>query len=559
MGLLTIVRYMRRGATAPTELNRWSHHRRWDLTMMAEAGSVRPHVDADSGVFALETTPDIALSVRGVSKIYPGTRALDDVSLEIYKGEIHGLCGGNGSGKSTLIKILCGVVDADSGVVQIGDREIDAVHLTAKLGHELGIHVVHQDLAMFPDLSVAENMVLGTEFPTTGGRVRWREVNRRAQALIKRFEISVTPRTRLRELPVAVRTQVAIARALQDVQAGDGLVILDEPTASLPKREIEILHGAIRRLAADGHSILFVSHRLGEVLELTNRVTILRDGRVMATHETRELTEEELVSGILGNRAQEVRLRRDHAETGDTLLRVTDLCAGPVSNVTLEVRAGEVVGVAGLLGSGRSELLRAIYGDLSKQSGTITVNGKPANFTRSEQAVKNGVIMVPEDRVSAATFLDLTVNQNLDVSVLNRYWRGRFHRGRMRLDANQIRRSFSVKTSDGSASMSSLSGGNQQKVVLARWLRRDPLLLLLDEPTQGVDVGARADIYAAVRRLTDRGAAALVVVSDIDEMAQVVDRAVILQDGAVAAHLSHDELTAQRLNELLIKRREASE
>jgi ribose transport system ATP-binding protein len=517
-------------------------------------GEHSPEIDVPAHAsYSGATEGRVALSVHGISKVYPGTRALDDVSLDVRQGEVLGLCGGNGCGKSTLIKILCGVVNADAGTVRVGDREIEATQLTAKLSRELGIHVVHQDLAMFPDLTVAENLV-GNDYPTSGGRVRWREVNGRARALIKRFEIPVTPHTQLSELPVAVRTQVGIARALRDVRPGDGLVILDEPTAALPKHEIGILHAAIRRLASDGHSILFVSHRLGEVLDLTDRVTILRDGRVVASHDTKQLTEEELVGGILGDRASEIRGGREHRAAGDILLKVSNLSAGPVRQVSLEVRSGEVVGVAGLLGSGRSELLRAIYGDLSKSSGSITIGGGRADFARSGQAVRNGVIMVPEDRVSAALFSDMTVDENLDVSVIGDYWRGWFRQRRMRSDANRIRRTSRIKTSAGSALMSSLSGGNQQKVILARWLRRDPRLLLLDEPTQGVDVGARADIYAAVRRLTDAGAGALVVVSDMDEMAQVVDRAVVLQHGEVVANVPLGELTSQRMNELLVTR-----
>lgn len=510
---------------------------------------------ADAGRAATPTSEStIALSVRDVVKVFPGTRALDGVGLNVRSGEIHALCGGNGSGKSTLIKILCGVLSADAGTVTFGDQELDATHLSPDVSHGLGLRVVHQDLAIFPDLSVAENMMLGSTFPTSTGRVRWSEVKRRAEKLIERFEINAKPSTLMGDLSVAARTQVVIARALQDVEAGEGLIILDEPTASLPLREIELLHNAIRRLAAEGHAILFVSHRLGEVMELSDRVTVFRDGNVVGTHQTSELNEGDLIEAILGKRIAEAANERPVVtnELKGPLFTVSNLSAGPVVDVDLEIRPGEVVGVAGLLGSGRSELLRAIYGDLARTGGDVRLNGKPANFTRPERAIRNGVVLVPEDRLASAAFSDMTLDENLNLSVLHRHWRGvGFRRRTMRSESATLRERFRIKAPSGEVLLSSLSGGNQQKAILARWLRLEPTILLLDEPTQGVDVGARADIYAAVREVTDRGGAALVVTSDIDELVQVVDRAVILRHGSIAAHVPREELNAWRLNELL--------
>jgi ribose transport system ATP-binding protein len=495
---------------------------------------------------------NLALSVSGLSKVYPGTRALEQVDLQIRRGEVHALCGGNGCGKSTLIKILCGVVPGDSGTVHIGDRQLDVSEIRPRVVHDLGLRVVHQDLAVFPDLSVAENLMLGAEFPTlaTGG-VNWSALKRRAGELIEQFEIEASPGDLMRKLPVATRAQVAIARALQDVESGTGIVILDEPTASLPAHEAKILHAAIRQLARTGHAVLFVSHRLDEVLALTDRVTVLRDGQLVATHDTAALTEQELIESILGRRAEEVRSHQAVPEDSPVVLEIAGLSAGPLQGVDLRIRAGEVVGIAGLLGSGRSELLRAVYGDLAPTSGSVTVNGTPANFSRKDQAVARGVVMIPEDRTVGGVFPSLSVDENMDVSVLRRYWRLVFRERKLRRDAGSLRRSLNVKASSGRAPMTSLSGGNQQKAILARWLRRDPVLLLLDEPTQGVDVGARADIYAAVRQVTDAGGAALLVASDLEELAQVVDRAIVLRNGIVTAEVPYADLSAQRLNELI--------
>jgi len=518
---------------------------------------------APAGASTAQIDAPIVLSVQNVSKTYPGTRALDGVSLEIRRGEIHALCGGNGSGKSTLVKILSGVVQGDAGTIYIGDHEVEANHIRAKQSRELGVRVVHQDLALFPDMSVAENMMLGAEYPITRVQsVGWREVRQQARQHIDRFEIPAKPSTLVRDLPIATRAQVAIARALHDVTPGEGLLILDEPTASLPVHEVELLLRAVRRLAAAGQAVLFVSHRLDEVLKLTDRVTVFRDGKVFAEHRTAELTESELIEAIIGREAE--GLIEDRKQTplhlgAEPLLAVSGLHAGPLRGVDLEVMPGEVVGVAGLLGSGRTELLRAIYGDLKPISGAVTIAGKPANFSRMEQAIARGVVMIPEDRSGGAAFADLTVDENLDVSVLRRDWRYLgFRQSRLREDAAQLRARFNIRAASGSVAMRSLSGGNQQKAVLARWLRRDPVVLLLDEPTQGVDVGARADIHTAVRKVTDAGGAAVLVLSDLEELAQVADRVVVLRHGVITAQVARAQITAHRLNELIYAESEST-
>jgi ribose transport system ATP-binding protein len=278
----------------------------------------------------------------------------------------------------------------------------------------------------------------------------------------------------------------------------------------------------------------------------------MRDGRVFRDHRTQLLTEAELIESIVGRPADEIRGQRVTASAGEPILTVTGLTAGPVQDVSFEVRAGEVVGVAGLLGSGRTELLSAIYGDLKKSAGEVELKGRSANFRSIDQAISAGVVMIPEDRARGGTFPDMSVNENMDVSVLGRYWRGLgFRRAQMRRDGDALRARFGVKAPSGAVRMRTLSGGNQQKTILARWLRRDASLLLLDEPSQGVDVGARSDIYAVVRSMTAAGGAAVVVTSDLEELAQFVDRAIVLRNGRLIAHVPSEELTAHRLNELV--------
>jgi ribose transport system ATP-binding protein len=502
----------------------------------------------------------VAVRVAGLAKTFPGTRALDGVDLEIREGEIHALCGGNGSGKSTLIKILCGVYDADpGGAITVGDTEVAADRMTPEIARAAGVRVVHQDLAVFPDLSVAENLAVGIGYRTGPmGAVSWSSVRRDAAALIERFEIPAAPQTLVRDLTVAGRTQVAIARAMGDAAGRPRLLILDEPTAALPVHEVELLLRALRRYADAGTAILYVSHRLDEVLGLADRVTVLRDGAVVGTRTAADLDEQGLIGLMLGAAAQRALAT---ATTSDTavgevadmtpVLEVRDLASGPVRGVDLTVRAGEVVGIAGLMGSGRTELLQAIYGLAPREAGTVRLDGEPVRYRDCAGAIAAGVVHVPENRLADGVFLQDSVAANLDVSVIDRFWRGLgFRTRRMRAEADELVDAFRVRTPSVATAIGSLSGGNQQKVVLARWLRRGPRLLLLDEPTQGVDVGARADIYAAVRRATDAGAAAVVVASDMEELAEVADRVLVLRAGRVVAEVPGADLSAHLLTEL---------
>jgi ribose transport system ATP-binding protein len=503
------------------------------------------------------------VSVQGVSKTFAGTRALDLVDLDVRPGEIHGLCGGNGSGKSTLIKILSGVYQADpGGVLVVGDEEVAADHVTPSDAQRLSICTVHQDLAVFPELTVAENLAIGAGFETNRvGRIKWRQQRRHAAKLIRRFEIPATPRTRLSALTLAARTQVAIARALQ--AAGDehrGLLILDEPTSALPVKEVELLLASLRRLAAAGQSILYVSHRLDEVLDLCDRVTVFRDGRKVGTHETSDLDEPGLIELMLGRTVEHSLQHEPRPVTGAPLLEVKQLASGPLHDVSLTLHEGEVLGIAGLLGSGRSTLLRTVFAARRHESGDIELAGSPVSFRRPIDAISAGVVMVPENRLQDAAFADLSVDMNGAMSVIGRYWNGgRLRSGRIRSDGRDLIGEFGVKASSGRAPMSSLSGGNQQKVVMARWMRRAPRVLLLDEPTQGVDVGARADIYGLVRAATDAGAGAIVVASDFEELALVADRVIVLRRGRVVAEVTGSDITAHRLTELSIADGKASQ
>jgi ribose transport system ATP-binding protein len=502
-------------------------------------------------------TPDHAggASASNISKFFPGTRALTNVSLQVSPGEIHGLVGGNGSGKSTLIKILCGTYQGEpGGTVATGGHTVDAAEVTPEFARAAGVHVVHQDLGIFSDLSVAENLTLGARYETRlGTKVQWPAVERRAARLIEQFEIDARPRDLMRTLSQSSRTLVAIARACQDeASLGRGLLILDEPTASLPAHEVEVLFRKLRGYAEAGQAILYVSHRLDEILDLTDRVTVLRDGRNAGTFDSDALDEDLLVELIVGSAVAHSVPRPAAREHPTPRLTVSGLASGPLQAVSLAVAPGEIVGVAGLLGSGRSTLLRTLFGLHPVRTGAVELDGRPIRFRNVSQAMAHGVAYVPENRAEDAAFLQDSVALNLVAGSTSKYYGHlRMRRGKLQADARRLVTQFGIKTAGVDAPLATLSGGNQQKAIMARWLSREPRLLLLDEPSQGVDVGARAEIWNVVREAAQRGTSVLVVSSDFEELAHVVDRAVVIRGGAITAELAASELSAARLTRLV--------
>jgi len=498
---------------------------------------------------------DVALRVEHLTKGYPGTVALDDVSMDVEKGTVHCLLGGNGSGKSTLIKVLAGVERGEpDGRLVVGTDSVSADRVTPAWARDNELHFVHQNPAVFPGLSVAENMAIGSGFPTfRTGTIRWRALRRHTRTVLERFEVNARPNTLMRDLRPADRTMVAIARALQhQTSATDGVLVLDEPTSPLPAHEVDLLLSALRRYAQAGQTILFVTHRLDEVVKVADRVTVLRDGRSVATLEREEVSEERLVELIVGRALDHAVTEIARASNEDLVLEVQGLSGGPIRGVDLTLGRGEILGIAGLLGSGRTELLKMLFGAYPVAHGTIKVDGRDVRFKSVDDAMDAGLAFVPEDRWEGA-FADLSVRENLSAADLSKYWKGLFlhHRAEAR-DAKQSIVDFSIKARSDTQSLATLSGGNQQKVLLARWLRRKPKLMLLDEPTQGVDVSARSEIYALIRKAVKAGTSVIVVTSDLEELGRVVDRALVLRDGQIAAEVRPPALTPARLTELVL-------
>jgi ribose transport system ATP-binding protein len=497
-----------------------------------------------------EAGPPIVLSAEGLSKRYGATEALVAVDLNLRRGEVHALLGSNGSGKSTLVKLLCGIERADAGVLNVNGQTIDARTIGPVAADRFGVRVVHQQEAVFPGLTVAENLAAGHGFPASRGvRIRWRALEHHTQRVLDRFEIDVRPQDRVDDLSPSRRRMLLIARALQndDVLEG-GVLILDEPTAALPRHEVQLLLGALRSYAKSGLVVLFVTHRLDEVVGLAERATVLTDGHVTALPCGDELTTERLVELVCGRTTSELGAAHGAARPrGESLLKVKDLAGGSVVSATFEVFAGEIVGVAGITGSGRTSLLQMIFGLHSPTTGEITIDG--GHQARGHRHPSIGY--VPEDRQRDATFAGLTLRENLTAASVHDFRRrGRLNHHLERSAALELIARFDIRASSDQQPFTSLSGGNQQKAVLARWIRKQPRLLLLDEPSAAVDVGARADLHSFIRETADSGAAALVVSSDFEELTQLCDRVIVLRRGRTVAELTTSGLSPIRLEHL---------
>lgn len=510
------------------------------------------HENLDSSGRAFDASSALALQVTGVSKTFGTTKVLHDVDVSVRQGAVHALLGGNGSGKSTLIKILAGVYQADSGSIEVNGHNVEASKSTAEWAREAGLHFVHQAVGTFASMSVAENFALGASYDTRAlAPVGWRRLHRDVAGVLERFELDVPTTARIGDLRPATQTMIAVARALQHEEAaGQGILVLDEPTASLPAEEVELVLEAIRGYRRRGHTVVLVSHRLDEVLNICTDATFLTDGRHMKTQSLAGVTKADLVRGITRSDMAVVG-RSQLGLAGPVRLSMDKISSGRLNDISLAVRGGEVLGISGLLGSGRSTLLQTVFGARRPTSGRMEIDGKAFAPRNPAAAMRCAVSYVPEDRSRDAVFADRAVRENVSLPQIGRFWRGgRLRRAAERKSARAASTNCGVRLSSIEAPISTLSGGNQQKVVLARWLGLDPAVLLLDEPTQGVDVGARNAIHGLVRQAASSGCAVVVVSSDATELADLCDRVVGLVDGHTSGELKGDEVTEAGCNAL---------
>ncbi|MGQ9732915.1 MAG: ATP-binding cassette domain-containing protein, partial [Candidatus Zipacnadales bacterium] len=485
------------------------------------------------------------LDIRRLSKAFPGVKALNEVDLQVHGGEIHALVGENGAGKSTLVKILAGLYRPDAGEIRLLGEPLR--HLDPHRAGELGIGVVHQHIGLFLSLTGLENLFAG-DLPTTViGRVDWTRMRREATELLA--ELGVTPDLDrpVGELTVAERQQIQIARALRRKSC---LLILDEPTAALGEREVEALFSLLRHLRDQGLAIVYISHRLEEVLAIADRITVLRDGQTVGVADTEDVDRKTIVAMMVGREVAEER-RLEPVKGGEVLLGVRHLSVdGRLHEVSLEVRAGEVLGVAGLAGSGKEELVRALFGLLPRRSGEIFTPAGPANLAGPATARQLGIAYVPGDRHGQSVLVDMNVRENITLSVLRQLSTLGFPAQRLEANlAERFRTELDVRATSLEQPLATLSGGNQQKVAVARRLAEQPRVLILEEPTQGVDVAARAAIHDIVRNLAAEGVGILLVSSDLPELLSLSHRVAVLREGQIVATFAAEEATPERVME----------
>ena len=501
------------------------------------------------------------LEMRGVDKAFPGVRALAGVDFVARRGEVHALMGENGAGKSTLIKVLTGVYRRDAGRVVLEGRGIEP--LSPMQAEALGISTVYQEVNLIPFLSVAENICLGRQ-PTTAGVIRWGAIRRRARQAMARLGLDIDVTREVAGYSIAIQQMVAIARAL-DVKAK--LLILDEPTSSLDENEVQELFGVIRRLRDQGLGIIFITHFLDQTYEIADRITVLRNGRFVGEYRTADLPRLALIGKMIGKEPDEVaRLGRSErpapaGEEQEPLVRLRGVGRrGAIAPLDLSIRPGEVVGLAGLLGSGRTETARMLFGIEPLDRGQYEFDGKPAHIRTPRRAIALGIALTPEDRRDAGIVPSLSVRENivLALQASRGAWRTLSRREQNDL-AERFIQALNIKTPDAGQPLRNLSGGNQQKVLLARWLATEPRLLILDEPTRGIDVGAKAEIEALIAVLRGQGMAILFISSELEEVVRDSQRVVVLRDRRKVGELAGEQITEAAVMHLIALHKEGGE
>lgn len=484
------------------------------------------------------------IEMTGISKSFDGNTVLENVEFTVTKGEIHALMGENGAGKSTLMKILTGIYTRDSGEVKVKGQPVDFKN--PKEAERAGIAVIHQELNILPDLTVAENLFLGNE-RTFGksGVLKTREMNREAKKILSELGLDIDVKTAARELSVGRQQIIEIAKALS---SNAEVIIMDEPTAALTDREIVSLFETIRKLQSTGVSFVYISHRMEEIFALCDRITILRDGNYVGVREIKQTSFDEIVRMMVGRELGE-RFPERNAQIGDVKLTAKGLTRnGHFENISFELRKGEVLGIAGLMGAGRTEVAQSLFGYRKLHKGEILLDGKPVKIGNPLQAKKLGFGYVTEDRKSEGLIVEFSIKENISLTNFNTVSSNGIIRSNQekKLYDTMVKR-LGVRTSGPEQAAKSLSGGNQQKIVIAKWLGIEPDVLILDEPTRGVDVGAKKEIYSIINELAERGVAILMISSELPEVIGMADRVLVMHEGKLTAELPKEEMTQERI------------
>jgi ribose transport system ATP-binding protein len=487
--------------------------------------------------------------MMGISKAFGGVQALKEVSFSLRAGEIHALVGENGAGKSTLMKILSGALRRDQGSIRINGQIAEII--SPHTAHALGIRVIYQELVLAPDLTVAENISLGH----LGAVMDWAGLKGKAKRLLEELGFAIDPGELVRRLPVSLQQVVEVAKALS---AETKVLVLDEPTAVLPPKEATRLLELVRTLAQRGVSVIYISHRLEEIFAIADRVTVLKDGQIVTTRSISDVTPSRLIDLMVGRPITQL-FPESNRTAGEEVLRVEDIHQGrAVRGVSFAVHAGEILGIAGLVGSGRTETVRAIFGADRLDAGRIYLYGRKLQIRSPRDAVNAGIALIPEDRKAHGVVLSLPIAQNITLPSLKAFtnWVGMIALRKERSFVNQRIKDLGIKTPNGEMPAGSLSGGNQQKVVLAKWLSERFKVILFDEPTRGVDVGAKAEIYQLIEQLAERGVAVVVISSELLEIIGLSDRVLVMNQGRVTGILNQEEINERNVMELAFSNRQ---
>lgn len=497
----------------------------------------------------MEQNRETLLEMSGITKRFPGVKALDNAALEIRRGEVHAIVGENGAGKSTLMKILLGIHTPDEGKILMDGKEVRFRNPHDAIGH--GISMIHQETSLMPTTSVSENVWVGREKDFTKfGIMNVRLRDRRTREILERLGIKIDPKAVIKTLSVAEMQLVEVARA---VSYNSRIIIMDEPTSSLSDRDTKLLFHIIKDLTAEGIAVIFISHKLDEVLAVSDRVTAMRDGRYIATADARGCTKDDLIKWIVG-REMNGMYPKEPAEISDVVLEVEHLSTEDkrVRDVSFTLRRGEILGFAGLVGAGRTETVRALFGIDKPESGEIRIHGKHVKIKNPRAAIRLGMGMVTEDRLRLGIFGKLSVKQNMSAAYLKKITGklGFVNFPRETKNCEEMREKLEIKFSSQKQMISGLSGGNQQKVIIARWLLSKPEILILDEPTRGIDVGAKAEIHRRISLLAQQGMAIILISSELEEVLGMSDRIVVMRNGSVVGeHLREDADSRQIMKE----------
>ncbi len=500
---------------------------------------------------------DIILDIRNVTKKFPGVTALSDVSMQIRRGEIHGLCGENGAGKSTLMKILSGVYPYGTyeGSILYDGQELKLGEGSIREAIREGIAIVYQELTLVPYMTVGENVFLGKE-PTDNGSINWDKLYAETRAILQKYQLDVEPQVPVKLLGVGKMQMVEIAKALSE---NARVLILDEPTSALTEAEIDKLMEILQTLKQHGVTCIYITHKLGEFFRITDTVTVLRDGKTVVTKPTSEVTQEELVQYMVGREMKE-RFPEGNRKPGKVIFEVEHLCAEDpneagrkvIKDVSFNVREGEILGIAGLMGSGRTELVTTIFGEYGKViDGKMVLKGNEIKNGSAREAMRNGISLVPEDRKGQGLVLIQSILKNISLPNLDRFSGfGRINGDAELAASNQQAKALAIKAPNLQVAVDNLSGGNQQKVVIAKWLMGNPNVLIMDDPTRGIDVGAKFEIYKLMNDLAEKGVGIIMISSDLEEVMGMSDRIMVMCEGHSSETLEHEEATQERIMKL---------